>query len=173
MLSSHEIRGKIKDRFEGFEKIYTDYSTLGSIWRHILVKETVDDYSEVYEIAIDFAKQGKLVRMLPILDSAHPLREQIFKGAKANKCPDLNVNDKYVDVKTPDPDPSLNALDNNVKKGAKQANIVVIRVLGQVQHWIMERVVRCRSAKHSSLEQVIFKVIGKKTYVFDRRNFIR
>lgn len=161
------------DEFEGFEKVYEDQDTKGCIWRHELVKETVDDYDEVYEIAIDFAKCGCTVKMLPILDGTHPLRETVFFGAKENKCPDLCVNGEYVDVKTPDPDPSLNALDNNVKKGAKQANIVVIRVLGTTQHWIMLRVVKFRFEKHSCLKQVIFKVIGKKAYTFDRRNFIR
>lgn len=163
----------VPNPFIGFEKIYQDDGKGGCIWRHELVKETVDDYSEVYEIAIDFAKQGCIVKMLPILDSLHILREHVFCGAKENKCPDLSIDGKYVDVKTPDPDPSLNALDNNVKKGAKQADIVVIRVLGPVQHWIMERVVKFRFEKHASLQQVIFKVVGKKTYIFDRRNFIR
>lgn len=172
MASIPEIE-VILDDFNGFEKVYEVKDSEGCIWRHELVKETVDDYSEVYEIAIDFAMQGRTVKMLPILDQTHLLRKQIFNGAKENKCPDLSVDGEFVDVKTPDPDPSENALDNNVKKGAKQANIVVIRVLGPAEHWIMVRIAKFRFAKHSSLQQIIFKVIGKKTYIFDRRNFIR
>lgn len=158
----------------GFSLVYIDVNSSGQVWRHELVLQTVDDYSEVYEIAIDFAKEGRIVKMLPIIDDPnHPLRNHLFNGCKANKCPDLCVDDNYVDVKTPEPDPSLNALDNNVKKGAKQADIVVIRVLGIVPHWIMERIVRFRFNKHLSLKKVIFKVIGKKTYTFDRVNFTR
>lgn len=158
----------------GFSLVYVDINSLGEVWRHELVLQTVDDYSEVYEIAIDFAKDGKKVKMLPIIDDpTHHLRDKLFNGCKPNKCPDLCVENKYVDVKTPEPDPSLNALDNNVKKGAKQADIVVIRVLGIVPHWVMERIVKFRFNKHSSLQKIIFKVIGKKTYTFDRVNFTR
>jgi hypothetical protein len=163
----------MEEVYEGFTRVYLDINTGGCVYRHELVKQTVDDYDEVYEIAIDFAQQGCTVKMLPILDPDHPLREQVFGGAKENKCPDLSVNGEYVDVKTPDPDPSINALDNNVKKGAKQANIVVVRVLGSVKSKELFPIAKFRFAKHSSLLQIKFKVIGKKTYTYDRVNFTR
>lgn len=160
----------IPDEFEGFEKVYTDIKSPGCVWRHILAKETVDDYAEVYEIATDFAKIACTVKILPILDVTHPLRESIFKGAKDNKCPDLNVDGDFVDVKTPLADPSLNCIDNNVKKGAKQANHVVIRIAGELEYWKMEYVAKQRFGRHLDLHTIQFKIIGKKYYTFTRNS---
>lgn len=161
---------QIKDELDGFEKVYTDIRTPGCVWRHILAKETIEDYAEVYEIATDFARQACLVKILPVLNIEHPLRDVIFNGAKGNTCPDLMVDGEFIDVKTPLGDPTLNCLDNNVRKAHKQANHVVIRIPGEVDYWKLEFVAKKRFGKHETLHTIQFKIIGKKTHSFYRRD---
>jgi hypothetical protein len=163
-----EPQAKIEG-FEGFEKVYTDIKSPGCVWRHELVKQTVDDYVEVYEIATDFAQLGCTVKMLPILnDPNDPLRAVIFKGAKENKCPDLDIDGEFIDVKTPLGDPTKNSLNNNVKKAYKQANYVIIRISAQVPYWLMKFVADRRFEIHESLHTIQFKIIGEKYYTFQR-----
>src|SRR5690348_14486288 len=155
--------------FTGYTKVYTDINTSGAVWRHELVKETVDDYSEVYEIATDFAKRGCTVKILPVLGIEHPLREEVFKGAKGNKCPDLNVDGEFIDVKTPSGDATINSLDNNVRRGHKQADYVVIRILGEIEYWKLEFVAHKRFKKCLTLHTIEYKVIGKRWFSFYRK----
>ena len=158
---------------EGFEKVYTDINSPGSVWRHELVLTTVNDYSQVYEIAVDFAKRACTVKILPILNQKDPLRLVLFKGAKENKCPDMLVESEgYVDVKTLEGSISNANINNNIKKAKCQANYIVIRIPGDVDYWRLELIARKRFELHSKLQIITFKLISIRDYTFRRKDFV-
>lgn len=158
---------------DGFKLIFIDPQTQGQIWRHEKVLETVDDYSHVYEIATDKARKAQIVKILPILNQNDPLRATLFAGAKQNKCPDMNVDGEFLDVKTIEGGLSNANINNNVKKAKAQANHVVIRIPGEVSYWRLEFISKKRFELHSSLEIIEFKLIGhNKNYTFRRKDCV-
>lgn len=159
--------------FEGFEKVYTDINSLGSIWAHKLCKTTVEDYPAVYDVAVDFAKRACTVKILPVLtDPKDPLRQTLFAGAKGNTCPDLNVDGEFVDVKNPI-GVSKNAINNNVKKAYRQSNYVVIRISGEVNEWLLRLIARERFKKHSDLQTISYKISGVGYKVYKRAETLK
>lgn len=156
--------------WEGFQKVYTDINSGGTVWRHDKVLETVDDYPDVYEIATDMAKEGGIIKILPILHEKDILRDKLFKGAKDRKCPDMDVNGVYVDVKTISGAVTNNNIDNNIHKAYKQANSLVIRIPGDVTYTRLKILAKNRFNRHSELNRIEFKLIGNKYIWFTRRS---
>lgn len=169
-----EIQHQIEvDEFEGFEKVYTDIKTPGSIWTHKLCRTTVDDYPAVYDVAVDFAKRACTVKILPVLnDPEDPLRQILFAAAKGNTCPDLDVDGEFIDVKNPI-GVSKNAINNNVKKAYRQANYVVIRISGEVSEWLLRFIARERFKNHSGLHTVSYKISGVGYKVYKRQETLK
>ncbi|MBL0181692.1 MAG: hypothetical protein IPP96_05075 [Chitinophagaceae bacterium] len=112
-----------------FKLRYTDIHTSGCVYIHELVDRSMDDFAAVEEIAIDKAKLGCIVKILPVLEGNDPLREILYAGAKENKCPDLNIDGEYYEVKTPTLPLKRNKLSTCVKNGKEQAHNVIIRML--------------------------------------------
>ena len=155
----------------GFELIYKDTTSQGAVWRHTLVLQTVDDYSQVYEIARDKAKKGAEVKILPIVNQNDPLRLILFVGANENKCPDMIIDGKYADVKTLEGSLSNANIHNNVHKGQAQASWVIVRIPGDVAFWRLKLICANRFEYHPELEVIEYKIIGGNTYTFRKKDF--
>jgi hypothetical protein len=162
----------VQEKFKHYTKIY-DSPNGGTIWRHDLVLDTIkaEEYKNNYEAALYSANEGKEVKMLPELEEGNELRAAIFPNSKFGKCPDLFVNDEYVEVKCPEPDPSRNTLQAAVKNASKQADIVFIFIYGKMKEPELHSISDFRFGLHKELKKVIFQVIGKKPYTYDRRNY--
>ena len=162
------------EKFKDFTKIY--YSPNGgTIWRHDLVLDSLkkNEYKDNYEAALYFSNNGLDVKMLPNLEEHDPLRAIIFNNSKYRKCPDLLVGDEYVEVHCPEPDPSRNTLHTAIKQSSKQADIVFIFLYGKMKEPELHSISDLRFGLHKELQKVIFQVIGKKLYSYDRRNYDR
>lgn len=61
----------------GYEMIYCHESG-GIVWRHELVELKGCDYNDLLEIAIDKARIGCEVHILPTLAEDHPLRSKVL-----------------------------------------------------------------------------------------------
>jgi len=162
------------DKFKDYTKIY-DSPNGGTIWRHNLVLDTVkvNEYKDNYEAALYFANIGLEVKILPVLEENNPLRAIIFPNSKPRKCPDLLVNDEYVEVHCPEPDPTRNTLQKAVKNSSKQADIVFIFIYGKMKEPELHSISDSRFDHHKELKKIIFNVIEKKAYTYDRRNHDR
>ena len=162
------------EKFKDYTKIY-DSLNGGTIWRHNLVLDTVkvNEYKDNYEAALYFANIGCEVKILPVLEENNPSRAITFPNSKPRKCPDLQVNDEYVEVHCPEPDPSKNTLHTAIKHSSKQADIVFIFLYGKMKQFELLRITDTRFELHKGLKQITFFVVGKKPYSYDRRNYDR
>lgn len=144
------------EELDDFTKIYESQNG-GSIWRHnLLIVKPKEDYFTVEEAAFLYANKGKLVKMLPELEVSDPQRERIFKNSKPRKCPDLFVNDEFVEVKCTTIHPNENRLDNAVRKAKEQADTIFIFVYGNIKRFMLSRIAYKRFEKHTNLKNIIF-----------------
>lgn len=160
------------EKFKDFTKIYESPNG-GTIWRHELVLETIkpEEYKDNYEAALYFANESNEVKMLPVLQENDSLRALIFTNSKYRKCPDLLVNDEYVEVHCPKPDPARSTLQIAVKNSSKQADIVFIFIYGKIKEPELHSISDSRFKQHKDLKKIIFNVIEKKAYTYYRRNY--
>src|SRR5690348_1670514 len=111
-----------------FDEIYKNEMSGGTVLRHSDVDINADDYPQVYEIAIDKANEGSIVKILPEIQANDPRRTILFPGAKENKCPDLNVDGEYVEIKTPTLPLKHSKLGTCIRNSRAQADWVILRL---------------------------------------------
>jgi hypothetical protein len=75
----------------------------GTVVKHLLVDDETDDYKNVLNVAKSFANQlSKKVEIMPEINiDDKDARAALLKGIKGNSNPDLRINEKYFEVKTP------------------------------------------------------------------------
>lgn len=166
------IKNNMPEKYiaDRFKLIYSDQTSAGCVYIHELVDETAEDYPHVLEIAFDKAKEGCFVKMLPVLEGNDPLRESLYIGAKENKCPDLNVDGEYVEIKTPTLPLKRNKLSTCIKNSKSQANYVVIRLLTKYNETGLQDVANGRFETHQNLETIEFKCCQTNKYFSFKRS---
>lgn len=145
----------------------------GTVLIHSKVDTEAKDFSEVMEVARDFAAKGKKVQVMPTLpDAADPLYQQLFKGAKANKCPDLLVNGKtFIEVKAPKAT-SSNNIRHAIAHASGQADHVVILLPEKMEWNTMKRIAKGKFNQHKALQVIEFKQAGAY-YKFQNKNLLK
>lgn len=141
----------------GYEQVYAHESG-GVIWRHELADVQGIDYAEVLEVAMDKAAVGCEVHILPVLAEADPLRAVIFAGAKPRKCPDLKIDGVFTEIKTPKGGLRPRQIDKNIRVAHRQANVVIIKLSGNIDEDLLARIARGRFKEHTSLLTIEFKM---------------
>jgi hypothetical protein len=155
----------------GFDLI-ARFQSGGAVYRHFKVDCTADDYCAVEEIAYDKAWLGCEVLILPELSEEDPLRALVFRGAKENKCPDLKVDGRFVEIKTPTKSLSDTKISTNIKRGYEQANHVVINLIEHFSSGKLYKIAKGRFKTHETLEIVEFKMAGKY-HIFESRKVLK
>lgn len=143
----------------------------GEVWRHKLVNIRQKDYGEILEISIDKAELGACVQILPILQDDNPLREIIFDDAKPNKCPDLKINNIYVEIKTPIEIIHERKISNCIKFASKQADYVIVRLSRKIDVQKLYSISKGRFLAHRHLQSIEFRINGEYLS-FSRTEFI-
>lgn len=81
-----------------------EYSNGGRLFIHPNVDKSKDDYHPIVNIGQYFAKQGKTVRIPPIVHFKSPEYKAIYGGLIGTKyegkCPDLKIDDKYYEFES-------------------------------------------------------------------------
>lgn len=155
---------------DGFELIFS-HETGGKIYRHTLVDTFGKDHGEILEVSIDKASIGCIVHILPILNIDDPLRDIIFKGVKYRKCPDLKIDGRFTEIKTPTGTLHPNKIGNNIRFAHGQANDVIIRLQEEFDVTRLKSIAKGRFAIHTTLNTLEFKMNGVY-YCFKRSDFV-
>lgn len=155
---------------DGFELIFS-HETGGKIYRHTLVDTFGKDHGEILEVSIDKASIGCIVHILPILNEGDPLREIIFQGAKTRKCPDMKIDGRYTEIKSPTGDLHPRKINNNIKYAHHQANDVIILLREEFDINRLMGIAKGRFISHSTLCTLEFKMNGSY-HCFKRSDFL-
>jgi len=127
---------------------------------HAKVDTTAPDFEKVMEVARDKAKNGSSVDLLPTLNHENdPLYKELFKGAKPGKCPDLKIDNEFVEVKAPKKN-TINTLKHSIDNASKQADHVIILNPIRNDYKEMKRIAKGRFKDHENLKIIEFKQQG-------------
>ncbi len=106
-----------------FIEVFTEGE--GKVLQHLLVKETAEDFKEIFETAKAFAKNGQVAEMMPELadKSYMTFRAKVYIDYDLLKNPDLRVDGVYMDVKRPT---AIKNIHGNANNAHKQGAIAII-----------------------------------------------
>lgn len=167
-----ESKNHITDS-DGFVEIYNNTTSGGIILRHTLVDVNAEDYEQVYEISVDKANDGSIVKILPDLAINNPLYKIIFNGAKENKCPDLLIDDEYVEIKTPTLPLKERKVSNAIRNSHLQADSVLLRLTAKYHVNFLKKLAKGRFITHATLKTIQFKCcITNRYFYFERADFL-
>ena len=155
---------------DGYEVIYV-HSSGGRVWRHELVDVKGIDYNIVLEIAIEKANIGCQVHILPTLSEHHPLREKLFRNSKERKCPDLKIDGRFTEIKTPTGNLHKQKISYSIRMAYTQADEVIIRLKTNFNTDQLRRIAKGRFLTHQNLTLIEFK-ISDKYVCFKRSDFL-
>ena len=84
-------------------KTYKYYKNGGEVLIHQLIDRKSSDFNNILAIAGEFAKQGKVVQLTPVLHHKSEAYKEIYEtlaGTKYDwKCPDLKIDDLFMNMK--------------------------------------------------------------------------
>jgi len=111
-------------------KTYKQYENGGKVLIHGAINNKKSDYKNILTIANIFAKDGKVVKLTPILHHKSNEYKQIY-GALAGtkydwKCPDLSINGKFYEYESFTPPFRQKKLSRMLSRGRKQSPRVII-----------------------------------------------
>jgi len=111
------------DREKQFDTLH-EYGNGGKVLQHKLIKRD-EDYEDIMRAAKLFAKQGKIVELMPeVYKNERTIRNVIFPNLQSKTSnPDLRIGNKYYDVKRPS---SIKNIEGNANKASKQGSVAII-----------------------------------------------
>lgn len=140
----------------------------GIVRENELVNKNAPDYQTVKSIGIDKAEAGMKVDIMPDQVYDEQLKN-LFKGAKEGVKPDLKINNKFVEVKTPQLPLSRNNISRNIGKASDQADYVIIEIKALFDLKDLKNIAMGRFKTHKDLQMIEFKAKGKY-YRYNRKN---
>jgi len=123
----------------------------GYVRRHVAVDIYTSDYGYLEEIAIEEARMGKKVDIMPTLVANDPLRAVIFPDLIPNKNPDLRIEGVLWEVERSSDSLKINNLKHAIDEGSNPADCVIINLSDDIDFNFMVRVVKGRFKDHINL----------------------
>lgn len=148
-------------------RLLKEFNNGGKVTQHILVNPGAEDYQDVLNAAMQFAKDGKDVQMLPEIHiSDTGARSKLLKNLKSETSnPDLKVGKKYMDVKRPN---AIKNITGNANKASSQGAVAVIsdaKLKGKLSHEILQKraeaILSEQNKSFYDFQEVFFYVDGK------------
>ena len=111
-------------------KTYKQYENGGKILVPNNIDKKASDYKHLISIAIFFAKEGKTVRLNPVLHFKSDEYKQIFGSLTGTlyecKCPDLLINSLFYEFESYIPPYKKRKMANMISHGTKQSSHIII-----------------------------------------------
>jgi hypothetical protein len=111
-------------------KIYKQYENDGKVLIHNAIDKKKPDYKDILTIANNFAKEGRIVMLTPILHHKSDEYKQIYgslAGTKYDwKCPDLSIDDKFYEYESFTPPFRQKKLSRMLSHGRKQSPRIIV-----------------------------------------------
>ncbi len=114
---------------EQYQNIF-NHKTGGKVDIHGFVNTKAEDYNDILNVAKEFARIGKSVKLLPEIDYREKeARAKILKGLGSQTSnPDMLVGNEYVDVKRPSAIKNITGNANSASKQGASAMISDVRL---------------------------------------------
>ncbi|WP_410221925.1 phage minor head protein [Pedobacter sp.] len=135
------------------------HEDLGTVRKHFLVTGYESDYNRIENIAVDKAKQGSTVDIMPTLDPttySSYTRDIIFKGGKAGKSPDLRIDGELVEYETVYKT-TVRALKGAIESGAAQADFIIVSMASRYDDKVISGIIRQKVKDYPNLRYLEFR----------------
>ena len=111
--------------------LYKQYPDGGKIWLMQGVDSSSSDYDDILAIAICLATEGHEVKILRPVHYKDPIYREVFGELIGTeyyrKCPDLLIDDYFVEYESYTTDQAKNAFRNMLHNGLSQSNNIILR----------------------------------------------
>jgi hypothetical protein len=111
-------------------KTYKLYENGGKVLIPKAIDKKASDYKHLITIANFFAKEGKTVRLNPVLHFKSGEYKQIFRALTGTiyerKCPDLKIGELYYEYERFDPPFKKRKISNMISHGTRQSSRLII-----------------------------------------------
>jgi len=126
-------------------KTYKKYKNRGEVLIHEIVDKKKSDYKIILTIANEFAKQGKTVKLTPIVHFKSAEYKEIYGLLSGTvyerKCPDFKIDDLFYEYESFNPPFKKRKISNMISHGAKQSSRIIINNnKGASDRYIMDNI---------------------------------
>ena len=124
--------------------LYKQYPSGGKIWLMLGLEQCGSDYDDILAIANCLAYRGHEVRVLHAVHYKDPLYRKVFGeliGTRYyRKCPDLLVDNTFVEYESYKSDQPKNAFRNMLHNGLAQSDNIIIRQCNLTDRYMYQQV---------------------------------
>jgi len=111
-------------------KTYKQFKNGGQVLIHSKVNRKQSDYKDLLSIANIFAKEGRPVKLTPVLHHKTEAYKEVYSvlvGTKYDwKCPDLKIGNYFYEYESFTPPFRLRKLSRMLSQGGKQSSRIIV-----------------------------------------------
>ena len=124
--------------------LYKQYPSGGKIWLMLGTEQDRSDYNDIMAVAECFAAKGHEVKVLHAVHYRDSLYREVFGdliGTKYyRKCPDLMIDDTFVEYESYRTDQPKKALKNMLHNGLAQSDSLILRHCNLTDGYIRQQI---------------------------------
>jgi hypothetical protein len=139
-------------------KLHKKYKNGGQVLIHPLLDKKKSDYKAILNIAHQFAKRGRIVKLPPVVHFKSEEYQQIYEalaGTKYDwKCPDLQIDDLFYEYEGFMPLFSTRKLSRMLVHGAKQSSHIIINNNKGASDTYLRRYIHSRQKQIDDLDEI-------------------
>jgi len=151
---------------------YKQYKNGGQILVPKDIDRKASDYKSLFSIASFFAKQGKKVRLTPVLHHKSDGYKEIYgalAGTKYNwKCPDLKIGNYFYEYESFTPPFRLRKLSRMLSHGGKQSSRIIINNNKGASDTYLRRYIHSQIRQGADFDEVWAYEKGEVRLLFKR-----
>jgi len=142
-------------------KTYKQYENGGKVLIPKIIDKKAKDYKPLLSIANFFAKEGKIVKLNPVVHFKSDEYKEIYKSligtVYERKCPDLQINGLFYEFESYKPPFNKGKISHMLKDGLKQSSRIIINNTKGAADRYIKRLIYDRINKYSIDEVWIYE----------------
>jgi len=153
-------------------KIYKQYKNGGKVLIHELIDKKGSDYKNILTIAGEFAKQGKIAKLTPVLHHKSETYKEIYSALSGTKydwkCPDLKIDNYFYEYESFTSPFRLRKLSRMLSHGGKQSSRIIINNNKGTSDAYLRRYIHSQIRQGAYFNEVWVYEKGKVRLLFKR-----
>ena len=154
-------------------KTYKQYKNKGKVLIPKNINKKASDYKPLITIANTFAKEGKTVRLTPVVHFKSDEYKQIYESLASTiyerKCPDLQIGGLFYEFENYTPPFRKIKISHMLNSGLKQSSRIIINNSKGASDRYVKRLIYDRINKNIPIDEVWLYEKGKLRQLFKKQ----
>jgi hypothetical protein len=154
-------------------KIYKKYKNGGEVFVPKNISKKASDYKPLISIANIFAKEGKTVRITPVVHFKSAAYQKIYGSLTGTiyerKCPDLQIDGVFYEFENYTPPFRKIKISHMLNSGIKQSSNIIINNSKGASDRYIKRLIYDRINKNKPIEEVWLYEKGTLKLLFKKQ----